>query len=169
MNKSDLLNWLHEEYRQWEALLAQIGPERMDQGGVAGTWSIKDIIAHLIPDNQRLIANIRAAQHGEPEPPPPWPAHFQTDDDINAWIYAANRERPVRDILDESQQFFQQLIAIVEGLPDDIRIEIVPQAGRECYFIWLDDQRVRPGEFFDHFHEDHEPDIRAWLARIEKQ
>ena len=36
MNKSDLLNWLQEEKQQWEALLAQIGPERMDQGGVAG-------------------------------------------------------------------------------------------------------------------------------------
>lgn len=57
MNKSDLLNWLQEEYRQWETLLAQIGPERMDQGGVAGYWSIKDIVAHLTPDNQRLAAH----------------------------------------------------------------------------------------------------------------
>jgi hypothetical protein len=31
MNKSDLLHWLQEEYQQWEALLTQIGPERMDQ------------------------------------------------------------------------------------------------------------------------------------------
>lgn len=23
--------------------------------------------------------------------------------------------------------------------------------------------------FFDHFHDDHEPDMRAWLARVEKQ
>jgi hypothetical protein len=22
---------------------------------------------------------------------------------------------------------------------------------------------------FDHFHDDHEPDMRAWLARVEKQ
>jgi hypothetical protein len=22
---------------------------------------------------------------------------------------------------------------------------------------------------FDHFHDDHEPDVRAWLARAEKQ
>jgi hypothetical protein len=47
MNKSELLNWLQQQNRQWEAFLDQIGEERMDQGGVAGDWSIKDIIAHL--------------------------------------------------------------------------------------------------------------------------
>ena len=68
MNKSDLLNWLQEENQHWKALLAHIGPERMDQGGVAGHWSIKDIVAHLTPDHHRLVANIQAAQRGEPEP-----------------------------------------------------------------------------------------------------
>jgi hypothetical protein len=169
MNKSDLLHWLQEEYQQWEALLTQIGPERMDQGGVTGHWSIKDIVAHLTPDNHRLAANMQAAQRGEPEPPPPWPAHLQTDDDINSWIHETNRGRPVRDILDESQQAFQQLIAVVEGLPEDVRIEIVRQGRREYYLVLLGDRRVRPGEFFDHYHDDHEADIRAWLAQVEKQ
>jgi hypothetical protein len=169
MNKSDLLNWLQEENQQWEALLAQIGPERMDQGGVAGYWSIKDIVAHLTPDNQRLVAHIQAAQRGEPEPPPPWPAQLQADDDINAWIYETNRGRLVRNILDESQRNFQQLLAVVEGLPDDVRIETVHQGEREYYFVRLGDQRVQPGYFFDHFHDDHELDMRSWLARVEKQ
>jgi hypothetical protein len=168
MNKSDLLNWLREEHRQWDALLTQIGPERMDQGDVAGYWSIKDIIAHLTGWNHRLVARIEAAQRGEPEPPPPWPAHLQTDDDINAWIYETKRGHMVRDILDESQRVFQQLFAVVEGLPDDTCIEIVHQGRREYYLVWLDGQRVQPGEFFDHFHDDHEPDIRAWLARVEQ-
>ena len=47
MNKSELLNWLQEEYQQWEALLDQIRPERMEQPGVNGDWSMKDIVAHL--------------------------------------------------------------------------------------------------------------------------
>ncbi|MDR3578093.1 MAG: hypothetical protein P4L50_29865 [Anaerolineaceae bacterium] len=72
------------------------------------------------------------------------------------------------DILDESQRVFQQLQAVVEGLPDDVRIEIVHREGREYYLVWLDDQRIQPGYFFNHFHDDHEPDIRAWLERIEK-
>jgi len=33
MKKSELLDGLREENRRWEALLAQIGPQRMDQSG----------------------------------------------------------------------------------------------------------------------------------------
>jgi hypothetical protein len=33
MKKSELLNWLQQEYRQWQALLDRIGPVRMDQPG----------------------------------------------------------------------------------------------------------------------------------------
>ena len=47
MNKSELLHGVREEYRQWEALLNQIGETRMDQPGAAADWSIKDIVAHL--------------------------------------------------------------------------------------------------------------------------
>jgi hypothetical protein len=47
MSKSELLSWLQEEYRQWGALLDQIGPARMEQAGVNGDWAMKDIIAHL--------------------------------------------------------------------------------------------------------------------------
>ena len=163
MNKSELLNWLQEEYQQWEALLDQIGPARMDQPGVNGDWSMKDVVAHLTGWNRWLVARLQAAQRHEPEPPPHWPAHLQTEDEINAWLYESNRGRTVREVLDESHQVFQQLLAVIEGLPDEVRIE---PAWR---LVWLDDKRFPAGEFFDHFHDDHEPDVRAWLARMEKQ
>jgi hypothetical protein len=170
MKKSELLNWLQEEYQQWEAFLDQISPARMDQPGVNGHWSIKDIVAHLTGWQPRLIARIQAAQRGEPEPPPPWPAHLQTEDEINAWIYESNRGRSVREVLDESHQVFQQLPAVIEGLPDEVRIDTIrTSSGREYHLVWVDDKRFPAGEFFDHFHDDHEPDIRAWLAQVEKQ
>jgi hypothetical protein len=163
MQKSELLNWLQEEYQQWEALLDQIGPARMDQPGVNGDWSMKDMVAHQYGWLPRLITRIQAAQHGEAEPPPPWPAHLQTDDEINAWIYESNHGRSVQEVLDDSHQVFQQLLDVVEGLPDDTRID------EEWHIVWLNGQRFPAGEFFDHFHDDHEPDVRAWLARVAKQ
>ncbi|MCI0395930.1 MAG: ClbS/DfsB family four-helix bundle protein [Chloroflexi bacterium] len=168
MKKSELLNWLQEEYQQWQAFLDQIGPARMDQPGVAGHWSIKDIVAHLNGWQPRLIASLQAAQRGEPEPPPPWPAHLQADDELNAWFYESNRGRSVQEVLDESHQLFQQLLAVIEGLPDDVRIEQVHQGERVFHLVWLGDKRFLAGEFFDHFHDDHEPDIRAWLARVDE-
>jgi hypothetical protein len=163
MQKSELLHWLQEEYQQWQAFLDQIGPARMDQPGVNGDWSIKDIIAHLTGWQSRLIARLQTAQRGEPEPPPPWPAHLQTDDEVNAWIYESNHGRSVGEVLDEAQHGFQQFLAVIEGLPDDIVIEPAYRIVR------LGGQRFSTSEFFDHFHDDHEVDMRAWLAQVEKQ
>jgi hypothetical protein len=168
MKKSELLDWLREEYQQWQALLEKIGPMRMEQPGANGHWSVKDLVAHMFFWQPRLITRIQAAQRNEPEPPPPWPAQLQTDDEINAWIYETNRGRSVREVLDESQQIFQQFVAVVEGLPDDMRIETIRGAsGREYHMVWLGDQRFPAGELFDHFHDDHEAELRAWLAREE--
>lgn len=169
MKKAELLDWLQEEYRQWEAFLDQIGPARMEQPGVNGDWSMKDIVAHLTGWQPRLINSLQAAARGEPEPPPPWPMHLQTEDEINAWIYETHRGRSVREVLVESRQVFQQLLAVIEGLPEDVRIEQLHEGERVFHLVWLGGQRFPVGEFFYHFHDDHEPDIRAWLARTENQ
>lgn len=169
MKKSELLNWLQEEYGQWEVLLEEVGPARMEQPALNGDWSMKDIVAHLTGWQPRVNASLLAAQRGESEPPPPWPSELQTDDEINAWIYESNRGRSVREVLDETQQVFQHLLVVVEGLPEDVQIEQVQQGERVYHLVWLGGQRYQPGEFFDHFHDDHEPDVRAWLARVERQ
>jgi hypothetical protein len=163
MNKSELLNGVRKEYQQWEALLDQIGEARMHQPGVAADWSIKDIVAHLTGWRRRTVARLQAAQRGEGEPPPYWPAHLQTDDEINAWIYEANHGRSVREVLDDSDQVFQQLLAAIEGLPD----QVLSDPAR--YLPWLEAESIKPGDFFGHFHEEHEPDMRAWLERVDKQ
>jgi hypothetical protein len=163
MNKSEFLNGLREEYQQWEALLNQIGEARMDQSGVAADWSIKDIVAHLTGWRRRTVARLQAAQRGEGEPAPLWPAHLQTDDEINAWIYESNHGRSVREVLSESHQVFQQLLTAIEGLPD----EALSDPAR--HLPWLEAQSIKPSDFFGHFHEEHEPDMRAWVARVEQQ
>ena len=162
MNKAELLADLQDQYRNWQALLDQIGPARMDQPGVAEHWSIKDIVAHLGGWQSRLTARIRAAQRGGPDPAPRWPAHLQTDDDINAWIYETNHGRSVREVLEESHRVYGDFLAVVDGLPDDIVIEPAH------HVVELGGQRFSMSEFFDHFRDDHEPDVRAWLARVEQ-
>ena len=163
MNKTDLLTGLQEEYRNWQELLDQIGPERMDQPGVAGTWSIKDIVAHLTGWRKRTVARFQAAQRGDPEPPPPWPSHLQTDDEINAWIYETNQGRSVQEVLDESHQVFQQLLAAIDGLPDQLFTHV------QQYLPWWEGNSITPGALFSHFHEEHEPDMRAWLVLVNEK
>ena len=158
MEKSELLNGLQEEYQRWEAFLDQIGPVRMDQPGVTGHWSIKDIVAHLTGWRRRTVARLQAAQRSEPEPPPFWPAHLLTEDEINAWIYESNRGRSVSEVLEESHQVFQQLLAAIEGLPDEVLLDV------QHHLPWLGGQPLSARLFFAHFHEEHEPEMRTWLG-----
>jgi hypothetical protein len=163
MNEAEMIVGLQEEYQNWQALLDQVDLDHMDQPGVAGHWSIKDIVAHLTGWRRRTVLRLQAAGLGNPEPAPPWPEHLQTDDEINEWIYETNHDRPVREILDESDQVFKQLLAGIEGLPDQAFIDV------QRYFPWWEGSSLSPGAFFAHFHEEHEPDMRAWLAGMKKQ
>ena len=161
MTKSELLHWLRNEQRKFEAFLDEVGEERMEAPGVCGAWSVKDIVAHLTGWQHRLIADMQAAQRGEAEPAPPWPAHLESEDAINAWIYETNRERSLGEVLEEKERVLAQYLDVIEALPDDIEI------ARDWRIVALGDRRFPAGEFFDHFRDDHEAEMRAWLAEME--
>ena len=48
-----------------------------------------------------------------------------------------------------------------DDLADDARIE------PERHLVTLAGEAFPAGEFFDHFHDDHETGVRRWLAGIE--
>jgi hypothetical protein len=162
MEKSELLRWLQEEIRGWDELLDQIGPARMEQPGVNGDWTMKDMVAHQTGWNRWQVDRFQAALREEPEPAPPWPVALQADDDINAWIYETYRVRSLKDVLEETRQVLRQLVTIVENLPVDARIEHLEPA---FYLVWLGGERYVASEFFNHYHDDHEADVRAWMER----
>jgi hypothetical protein len=158
-SKARLLHDLGDEQAQWEALLQDIGEDHMTQPGVAGEWSIKDIVGHLTGWRRRTVARFQAELRHEALPPPPWPQQLQEDDDINAWIYAANRDRPLADVLSDSRDVFQQLVETLDDFPEADLID-------PARFPWLGGEAPTAAALFGHFHEEHEPDMRAWLGRV---
>lgn len=162
MTKSELLIWLHDQYRQWQDLLREIGNTHMEEPGADGDWSIKDLVSHMTVWNHWLAVRMDAALHDKPAWAPPWPADLKTDDEINAWIYRAYHGMAVSEVLEQTHLVFQEFLTVVEQLPDDAKIGRLDSGH---FLVWLGDQRFEVGEFFDHFHDDHEPNVRAWLAR----
>src|SRR5512140_2363298 len=120
MNKAEVLRQLDEENRQWEALLDGIGESRMEQPGVAGHWSIKDIVAHITSWRRRTVARLQAVSRGEPQPAPMWPAYLTNDDEINAWLYETERGESVQDVLADSRNVYQQLRSASDAVPEDV-------------------------------------------------
>ena len=158
MRRAELLAELDSEREAWEGLLAQIGEDRMEEPGVAGSWSIKDVVAHLTAWRRRTVGRLEAVANGRPEPTPPWPADLHGDDEINAWFHARDRDKAVGEVLDESRRVFQELVAAIQKLPDDTLSD-------PTRFPWMEGAPLSGAAFFGHFHDEHEADMRGYLSR----
>jgi hypothetical protein len=153
--REELLQRIEAERGQWRALVEEVGEGRMEQPGPMGAWSFKDLAAHLTGWRERTIGRLEAPPGAEP--PPPWPAELTDDDAINRWIYERNRDRSSRDVLAEADQSFARLASAIRALP-------APDLVTPGRFPWMDGRPVVEGDFFGHFREEHEGDVRAWLA-----
>ena len=160
MNKTELIDWLKSEQKQWQDLLRKFDHADMETPGVNGDWSLKDLVAHLTMWHRDHILCLDAAVRGTPVADPPWPLEISDKDEINAWILSQCRRRTLEDVLHENEQVFEALMGIVKSFPDEVEIEIM----EERPIVRFGEQQFSVGYFFDHFHEDHEAQIREWLA-----
>lgn len=161
--KSHMLDSIRAHRARWEALLAEVGEERMLEPGVMGSWTFKDVAAHLTAWRERVtIDRLEAAQRDEPVRPPPWPLELNEDDDadvqvINQWIYLHNRDRSLSEVLADACESWRRMEVAVEGLSE----QVLTGPNR---FSWMNGEpigEVVPGSS-GHF-EEHEEMIRAWL------
>lgn len=159
--RDELLREIQAEREAWRALVAEVGPERMEEPGPMGDWSFKDLAAHLTAWHDRTLARLEAGPDGE-MPPPPWPASLGTEDaiedwdEVNAWIYAQHRDRPVDEVLAEADQFYERLAILIAEMPE----EDLMMPGR---FPGMGQRALVEADFFGHYHEEHELSVRAWL------
>ena len=159
-SKAQLLDDLQHEQAEFEALLDEISDERMTQR-LTEEWSFKDVVAHLTGWRRRTVARFQAALRREPMPAPEWPSYLHPDDEVdevNAWIYAANRDKSVADVRRESRETFDQLVQTLAAFPE-------ADLHDPARFPWLEGETWNGAALFGHFHDEHEADMRAWLAK----
>jgi len=155
MDKASFLQTLTEGRAAWEALLAQVDPQRMQEPHVSGMMSVKDIIAHVAwYENQTLGMVAQRAVIGSDL----W---YRSLDERNAAIYNDNHERPLDEVLAEERQIYTRLFAALQELSE---------AELNDYTLW----RHMPAEWkpwqafasntYEHYPQ-HIPDIQEWLAR----
>ena len=146
-----------------EGVIAEVGEARMEEPGSFGGWTFKDLLAHLTGWRWTTVARLEAGLRRE-APVFPWPAHLDEGEDldaINRWFYETNRARSVAEVLAASRETFDRLERAIAALPEDDLL----RPGR---FPWLGEWVLGPAVVsgtFLHYREEHEPAIRAWLAR----
>ncbi len=112
MNKSLLIEQVGLTHAAWEAAVSRLDEAQILAPGVAGDWSVKDIIAHLAWHEGEMV-NLLQAHALDGSEMWGWPL-----DERNHAIYLANRERSLADILQQEQQIYIELASLLEALEE---------------------------------------------------
>jgi DinB family protein len=160
MTGTKLVGILQTERTRWNALLAQIGTARMEEPGVEGEWSAKELVAHLTWYERALVEGARQVLVGGAYVRPSEGPHALTMDERNARIAEESRARPVGDVLAEAEQVFGQLTTLIVACPQDLLNDPRRLGLPEDVVPWM----MVANNSYGHFQQ-HEPAIRAWLER----
>jgi hypothetical protein len=169
MKKRSVLHHLLVERDKFERLLNQLGFSRMiTTAGVAGQWSVKDIIAHIMSYEQYIADRMAEIAHGETYTPaqtqaaleafiekfgyPDFGSALLNDDGPNAWIVEKYKNISLEDIVAHEIQAFGAVVAGIQTLSEMQLSEhhLFESIARNTY---------------EHYRE-HSRDIERWLTTI---
>ena len=144
--KDELLNQAAREYKAFHEALQGLNEEHMTEVWL-GTWSVKDIVAHISGWHREIGPALERLARGEK----PVPAGVSYDD-VDAWnekFAAARRDAEVADVLlefDKSHEYFLHAAA-----------EVPEERFRPGKTAWkLVDQNSA------HHYREHAEQVRAW-------
>lgn len=117
-SKDQLLKDILTERRRLERYLSALSAKDMLKPGVTGVWSVKDILAHLAAWEKLFCEWYQAGIQGGSSATTPVGMCQGAIDALNQQIYEQNRRRALEDILAEFHASYQQVIHLIEGIPE---------------------------------------------------
>ena len=156
---------LHERDKL-ELLLNRVGyARRMTLTGVAGKWSIKDMLAHILAYEQYIADRMNEVLHGEEYTPcrtqnaldafldeygyPDFGSSLLDVDTTNEWITEKYRHVALDEVVAQELQAFATIVSSLQRMPEDL-------ISRHSLYDRIANNTYR------HYRE-HSSDIRRWL------
>lgn len=118
-NKAELLEDIQVQRRRLEANLAVLTQAEMRAPGVVGTWSVKDVLAHLVAWEQLFVSWYEAGLAGEMPATAPVGMSTKAIADLNQRIYVQNRRRSLKTIQAEFTTSHQRVWACLQAIPEE--------------------------------------------------
>lgn len=148
MNKKELLENLRKGREAWNDAMTQVSPSRMEEPGIMGAWTAKDLIAHVTWMEADTVGIVRAKALVGSE----WWGLPQ--DDINQRIYEKYRNDSLLSLEVWSIESNADLIAAVEKLDEaDLALELIPGIP-----LW---EQISENSY--RHYPQHIPDIQAFI------
>ena len=141
-----------------EQTLSQFSQADMLKAELAGGWTPKDVVAHIIAWEQVMLDWIDVALQGKT--PVDLPQNEQQEAAINARIHADNQNRDLVGVLREFKTSHQQAIEKVEEMPEDaLKQPAYPPWREHQTLMWIVSVNT-----WQHYH-DHRLQLEEWRAR----
>jgi len=133
MTRSHLLQLIQSEREVLEAALAQVREDRMDEPGVCGAWSVKDVLAHIAAWEELMVRCLREIQDRAVPVLVPYGIPDDALDELNGQIREENREKPLDQVLEEFQRSYGESVRAVEATPEEELLAVgrVEELGNE--------------------------------------
>ena len=153
-SRLELLNNIRRERQALEEVLARLTPAEMLLKGVAGSWSVRDVLAHISAWERRMIdwigSHLRAEQ---PVVPLPWDI-----DRMNADANAQVKDKPLEEVLTEFRLSYRESLALVESLTEE-------QLQTEYSHTWpMGPLWLGVAANMNFHYREHRADISKWLS-----
>jgi hypothetical protein len=155
VNKTQLLAALEDARAQLDEVLAELDPAALETPGVAGDWSVKDVLAHLTACEVELLTDLGLTERGQKPKRTAWD-DAAVEAQNQAW-YQQYKTRPLERVIADYDGVHRQMLRKVNALPE--KTLAAPQP-------WLKGQPLQDylrEEVVDH-ERDHLPALRAWQA-----
>ncbi|MFQ6015698.1 MAG: DinB family protein, partial [Anaerolineae bacterium] len=101
-------------WAELNAAVADIPPDMMLQPGVAGHWSLKDVLAHLAAWMEETLRVLPRLVEGEEV------ELGYTIESFNARHYEADRDRPLSAVQARLERVRRELLALLETVPEEL-------------------------------------------------
>ncbi len=127
MTKEEILDAMRAGYSEWLAELESVPDGCMTEPNAVGTWTIKDVVAHIASEHRWLTAQLEAAAHRQlpaamacygQDTSPPLDVNIANNQERNEWNYARHRDWPLDNVLAEAEFAFNWLLRMIEELPE---------------------------------------------------
>jgi hypothetical protein len=138
----------------WVSIIKQIDSAKLALPGVAGHWSVKDIIAHVTWYEREMIGLVKAHALVGSEL---W--NLPTDE-RNAAIYEEIRDQPLEQVLEQSAQVHQQLLELLPILSD---ADLTNPGNFPHMPPDWQPQDIIAQNTHEHYQQ-HIPDLEQWIA-----
>ena len=137
--KSLVLEMLASERRRLEQNLSGLTPVEMVLPGVVGSWSVKDVLAHLADWEAHMPVWIEAARAGDPVAEIEEGLKWGEFEAFNQRIYARHCNQTLEEVLAYFHEVHRQFMQMVEEMPEE---EILQRGrygfiGKGAVYNWL--------------------------------